>query len=147
MASNLSSEKQQETTEFLIGLIEGALARWYKGDPYRYLEMFDKENYAYFDPTINSRIDGYDAIKVHYDSIAGLVHCEDYTIEGIRVQLFDGSAVVSCNIIANNDPQILKWNSTEVFVLNSENEWRIVHSNWAFTRPMDVDFGDNKQLV
>lgn len=42
---------------------------------------------------------------------------------------------------------INKWNSTEVFQLTPENNWKIVHSHWAFMRPMDMVFDPEKQIV
>ena len=49
ITSNLEARRGQEIADLLLGLVEGALTRWYKGDPYGYLELYDKDNYSYFD--------------------------------------------------------------------------------------------------
>lgn len=147
ITSNLEARRGQEIADLLLGLVEGALTRWYKGDPYGYLELYDKDNYSYFDPAKTSRIDGFDQIKDFYETIKGVVHSSEYSIVDPRVQIFENTAVFCCNIIAHVGSDINKWNSTEVFQLTSENKWKIVHSHWAFIRPMDMVFDPEKQIV
>lgn len=147
ITSNLTTSKQHEIADTLIGLVQGALDRWYKGDPYGYLELYDRNNYSYFDPAKTSRLDGFDKIKAFYDTIKGVVYSSNYSIVDPGVQIFENSAVLCCNVIAHVGSDVTKWNSTEVFQLNSEDEWKIIHSHWAFMRPMDMVFDPEKQIV
>jgi hypothetical protein len=145
--SDLKTDRKQEIAELLLSLVEEALARWYNGDPYGYLEIYDQDNFSYFDPVRTSRLDGFDKIEAFYDTIKGIVHSSDYSIVDPSVQIFESSAVLCCNIIANVGADAYKWNSTEVFHLTSENTWKIIHSHWSFIRPMDMIFDSNKQIV
>ncbi|PJJ08612.1 SnoaL-like protein [Flavobacterium sp. 1] len=147
ITGNLDADKQQEIANLLLSLVEGALARWYKGDPYGYLELYDQDNYSYFDPSKTARLDGFNNIKAFYDTIKGVIYSTDYSIVDPSVQIFDNTAVFCCNIIAHVGSDINKWNSTEVFRLTSENNWKILHSHWAFMRPMDIVFDPEKEIV
>ena len=144
---NLNTGKQQEVAGHLLSLVQVALDRWYKGDPYGYLAIYDEENYTYFDPSKTTKIDSFDEIKAFYDTIIDLVHSSDYSIVDPIVQFLGNAAVLTCNILAHVGADINKWNSTEVFQLNANDKWKVVHSHWAFIRPMDIVFDSGKEIV
>ena len=139
--------EKNKVEEVIIGMEKAALERWYKGDPYGYLEMYDEKDFSYFDPAKDKRLDGHSDMKAFYDTIKGLVHSDKYEILTPLVQVSKDTATLSYNLVAYVGKDVHNWNSSSVFKLNDNNQWKVIHTHWSFVRPMDISFDTDKQIV
>lgn len=132
----------------IINMEKMALKEWYKGNPDGYLEIYDKDDFTYFDPNLKERIDSFDSIKDLYEkAVRGKVFSKKYEMVNPRVQISQYMTVLTYTLFANVGDNILEWNCTEVFRMDTLNEWKIIHSNWSFIRPMDMKFNPHKEIV
>jgi hypothetical protein len=136
--------KQNDAQENLLLLnrilitYKSALAEWYKGNPYEYLTLYSQDDYTYFDPVHEKRIEGYEEIKNFYDEIKGQVSCNDYEIRNPRIQKGKDIAVLTFNLYANVNGRVMTWNCTEVLRFANEKDWNIIHSHWAYALPAEL---------
>jgi ketosteroid isomerase-like protein len=123
------------TADVIIAMERAALDRWGKGDPSGFLEI-SAEDVAYFDPFQERRIDGIVALTGLYESIRGTVRVERYELIDPRVQVFDGTAVLTFNYVGyGGDGQASRWNCTEVYH-RADDGWKIVQTHWSFIKPL-----------
>jgi len=123
----------------ILALERAALERWGNGDPGGYLEL-TAEEYTYFDPTLEKRIDGLKAITEYYKPIRGLIHVDRFEFVNPNVQVHGDVAVLTFNLIDyakqadGSNYASSRWNSTEVYA-KIDGEWKLIHSHWSFTKP------------
>ncbi len=133
----MDSNKDFASAE-IIALENAALDRWGQGDPQGYLEL-DAEEVTYFDPMIESRIDGLEAMRAHLLPITGKFKIERHEMIKPKVQLHGDAAVLTSNLIdygtqpGGTETVVLRWNSTEVYA-RIGGAWRIVHSHWSYVK-------------
>ena len=120
--------------ERIIALETKALDAWHNGDPSPYLDLYSKD-FTYFDPAHERRIDGWDKIKVFYESMRGQVKMDKYEMINPVVQSTTTMAVLTYNLHSYSGEILWKENCTEVYRLEENNEWKIVHSHWSLTKP------------
>ena len=120
--------------ETIIALETKALDAWHNGDPSPYLDLYSKD-FTYFDPAHERRIDGWDKIKVFYENMRGKVKMDKFEIINPVVQSSTTMAVLTYNLYSYSGEMIWKENCTEVYRLEENNEWRIIHSHWSLTKP------------
>ncbi|MDR1200768.1 MAG: DUF4440 domain-containing protein [Tannerellaceae bacterium] len=116
--------------EKIIELEKNALEKWNNGDPSGYLALYASD-FTYFDPTLERRMDGYEAIEAYYNALTGQVQVEKSEIINPVVQATENMAVLSFNLISEYGGKAYKWNCTEVYQKNMDNEWKIVHNHWS----------------
>ncbi len=121
-------------TETIIALETVALDAWHKGNPSTYLELYSKD-FTYFDPAHERRLDGWDKIKEFYECMRGKVKMDRFEIINPIVQSTDTMAVLTYNLHSYSDETLWKENCTEVYRLEENNEWKIIHSHWSLTKP------------
>ncbi|MDR1330489.1 MAG: DUF4440 domain-containing protein [Tannerella sp.] len=114
----------------IIELEKNALEKWNNGDPSGYLALYASD-FTYFDPTLERRMDGYEAIEAYYNALTGQVRVEKSEIINPVVQATESMAVLSFNLISEYGGKVCKWNCTEVYRKNMDNEWKIVHNHWS----------------
>ncbi len=124
-------------TETIIALETAALDAWHKGNPSPYLELYSKD-FTYFDPAHERRLDGWDKIKELYESMRGKVKMDKFEMINPVVQATDTMAVLTYNLHSYSGETLWKENCTEVYRLEENNEWKIIHSHWSFTKPSIV---------
>lgn len=107
--------------------------RWSKGDPDGFLEISDPE-VVYFDPFLEKRLDGIDALRTLYDSFRGQFRIDHYDIIDPKVRVSGDMAVLTFNFVSHGAGVEQRWNTTEVYE-RKDGGWRIVHTHWAFTKP------------
>jgi ketosteroid isomerase-like protein len=118
----------------LIALEHAALVRWCRGDPSGYLEI-SAPDVVYFDPFIERRIDGWQALSEYYETIRGMISAERFEILNPLVQCSGDMAVLTFNFVSYGANQTeMRWNSTEVY-RRSASEWQIIQSHWSLTKP------------
>ena len=120
-------------TEKIIALETAALEAWLDGNPTPYLELYSKD-FTYFDPVQERRLDGWDRIKELYETMRGTVKMERFEIINPVVQLTDKMAVLTYNLQTSSGDTLWKENCTEVYRLEENNEWKIIHSHWSLTK-------------
>ncbi len=120
--------------EKIIALETAALEAWLDGNPTPYLDLYSKD-FTYFDPAHEWRLDGWDRIKELYESMRGSVKMEKFEIINPVVQHTGTMAVLTYNLHTNSGETIWKENCTEVYRLEENNEWKIIHSHWSLTKP------------
>jgi ketosteroid isomerase-like protein len=120
--------------ETIIALETGALEAWLKGDPTPYLDLYSND-FTYFDPIHERRLDGWQTVKDFYESMRGQVTMDTFEIINPIVQATDTMAVLTYNLQSTAANTLWKENCTEVYMLADNNEWKIVHSHWSLTGP------------
>lgn len=121
-------------SETIIALETKALEAWHNGDPSPYLELYSTD-FTYFDPAHERRIDGWDKIKVFYEGMRGKVKMDKFEIINPVVQSTSTMAVLTYNLHSFSGESLWKENCTEVYRLEENNEWKIIHSHWSLTKP------------
>jgi len=123
----------------IIALETRALERPFNRDPGSFLDIIAEE-YTYFDPFLDERLDDYAAIQAYYDSIAaGIESDEPAAFELIepRVQVFEDAAVLTFGYAAIDaeapppDSLVADWHTTEVFQ-RIDGEWKLISSHWSY---------------
>lgn len=125
---------KRTVTETIIALETAALDAWHKGNPSLYLELYSKD-FTYFDPAHEKRLDGWDKIKAFYESMRGKVNMDKFEIINPVVQSTGTMAVLTYNLRSYSGETLWKENCTEVYRLEENNEWKIIHSHWSLTQP------------
>lgn len=88
----MNNHKDIATT--ILSLERAALDRWGQGDPSGFLEL-SSPNVVYFDPFLESRIDGLEALTAYYESLRGKVKVDRYELINPKVQV--GKDIVVCH--------------------------------------------------
>ena len=128
-----ADEGSQAIADEVIAMERAALDRWSKGDPAGFLEI-SAPDVAYFDPFLDARIDGRDALAAHYEPLRGKVSIDRYEMENVRVQVIGEAAVLTFNFVSHGGTDdALRWNCTEVY-RRSGSLWQIVQTHWSFTK-------------
>ena len=120
--------------ETIIALETAALDAWHNGNPTPYLELYSKD-FTYFDPIQERRLDGWDKIKALYETMRGKVKMDKYEMINPVVQSTGTMAVLTYNLRSYSCQTVWKENCTEVYRLDEDNQWKIIHSHWSQTKP------------
>ena len=113
----------------LLSLERAALDRWGKGDPSGYLEI-TAPDVSYFDPFVQHRLDGIEALEAWYEPFRGKIHIDQDEIVDPRVQIIGDAAILTMHFVSYGSEGSRRWNCTEVY-RHSDGEWKIVHSHWS----------------
>ncbi len=122
----------KDPTHTIIAIEKAALDRWGKGDPSGFLEISAPE-VVYFDPYLERRIDGLEALSAYYDGIRGQVQFDRFELLNPCVQWRGELAVLTFNYVSYRAEMISRWNCTEVYRF-TEQGWRIIQTHWSFTK-------------
>ena len=117
----------------ILALERAALDRWGKGDPTGFLEI-SAPDVVYFDPYLERRIDGLDALTRYYEALRGKVHVDRYELINPKAQLCGDVAVLTFNYVSYTGEKQNRWNCTEVY-RRTDGAWRIIQTHWSFTQP------------
>ena len=123
----------EEVTTTIIELECAALERWGKGDPSGFLEICAPD-IVYFDPSLERRIDGREALARYYEPIWGKIFYDRFELLNPKVQVIGGAAVLTFNYIsygANGEQS--PWNCTEVY-RRTDDKWLIIQTHWSYTK-------------
>jgi ketosteroid isomerase-like protein len=117
----------------LIEMESQALNRWAHGDPDGFLAI-SSPDVSYFDPFVEKRLDGLDALRALYEKLRGKVQIDHFTLLAPRVQVAGDAAILTFQFESSGSGWSMLWNTTEVYRQTAFG-WRIVHSHWALNRP------------
>jgi len=124
---------QNDTTATIIALERAALDRWGKGDPSGFIEISAPE-VVYFDPFLDRRLDGLEALTRYYEAARGKVLIDRYELINPKVQLYGDIAVLTFNYVSYSGEVQNRWNCTEVYCCR-DGRWHIIQTHWSFTKP------------
>lgn len=128
----------ERDAEEILRMERDALRRWCSGDPDGFLEI-SAPDVVYFDPFLDERIDGRDALARYYDGLRGKVNVTRYEMIAPCVQFAGDAAVLTFRFDSfGGAGDAYRWNCTEVYrrdgTVPGEARWRIVQTHWSFTR-------------
>jgi ketosteroid isomerase-like protein len=133
MMSKSNKPEAETIAAEIIALESRALERWGQGDPSGFLEL-SAPDVVYFDPYLDRRIDGHDALARYYEGIRGKVSIARFELVNPVVQVIGDTAVLTFNYVSHGrDGQEHPWNCTEVY-RRSAGKWQIIQTHWSFTR-------------
>jgi len=116
----------------VVELERAALERWGKGDPSGFLEICSPD-VVYFDPELERRIDGLEALTRYYEGLRGTVSFERFELINPLVQIVGDAAVLTFNYASyGRGGAPSRWNCTEVF-RRTDDAWRIIQTHWSYT--------------
>lgn len=118
----------------IIALEKHAMREWLNGDPSAFLNIYSQD-YTYFDPSLEWKLEGFDKIKAIYDSIRGMIKEESFEILNPSVQVYGEMAVLAYNLHIHTGDKCWKENVTEVYRNEESGDWKIIHSHFSMTQP------------
>jgi hypothetical protein len=126
---------QNDMAATIIAMERTALDRWGKGDPSGFVEISAPE-VVYFDPFLECRLDGLEALTRYYEAIRGKVQIDRYELINPKIQLYGGMAVLTFNYVSYSGQVQNRWNCTEVYCCR-DRRWRIIQTHWSLTKPLN----------
>lgn len=122
-------------SETIIALEKGALEKWNQGDPSGYIDL-SAEDVTYFDPSLEQRLNGLGNLKKYYKPVEGLINVSKYEMINPNVTATNSMAVLTFRLHSYQADNVSKWNCTEVYRLEPNGQWKIVHTHWSvFVKP------------
>lgn len=116
----------------IIKLESAALDRWGKGDPSGFLEICAPD-VVYFDPSLDKRIDGLEALARYYEPVRGKIFFDRFELLNPLVQVVGDAAVLTFNYVSfGHDGKPSRWNCTEVY-RRTNGKWLIFQTHWSYT--------------
>jgi ketosteroid isomerase-like protein len=135
-----NKRKHEKDKATIIALEKQALELWNNGNPDGFIEL-SSDDVIYFDPVFENKLEGKKALEDYYNPIRGKIKIDLYKMINPVVQLSSEVAVLAYNYEAHRDSMIFKMNCTEVYRLNSSNQWKIIHTHWSFVQPNKISTG------
>jgi len=118
----------------ILALEREALRRWCDGDPSGFLEL-SAPDVVYFDPMLERRLDGLEALTAYYEPIRGKIKAQRCELQNPLVQMAGDAAVLTFNFIScDANGTEYRWNCTEVY-RRSGKDWKIIQTHWSPTKP------------
>lgn len=127
---SFSQTTNTDISETIIALEKRALEKWNQGDPSGYLNL-SAEDVTYFDPSLEQRLDGLDNLKKYYKPIEGQINVSKYEMINPKVTATNNMAVLTFRLHSYIADNVSRWNCTEVYRLEPDGQWKIVHTHWA----------------
>lgn len=116
----------------ILALERGALDRWGAGDPLGYLEI-SAPDVTYFDPFVEHRLDGRDALSAWYAPLRGSIRIEHYDMIDPKVVAWGDAAVLTFNLVSHGGGGTQRWNCSEVYRADQAG-WRLIQTHWSITQ-------------
>lgn len=127
---SFSQTMNTNISETIIALEKRALEKWNHGDPSGYLDL-SAEDVTYFDPFLEQRLEGIDSLKKYYKPIEGQINVSKYEMLNPKVIAVNDMAVLTFTLHSYKVDNISKWNCTEVYRLEPNGQWKIIHTHWS----------------
>lgn len=146
-----SSQEAPSVIQSIIEMERVALERWCKGDPDGFLEII-ADDYTYFDPTLDERLDGRAAILEIYENVRGEVSFPRFELIDPRVQVAGDIGVLTFNLKTFGpdetgvEVQSSHWHSTEVF-RRLGGEWKLISTHRSYTPPALMSMAEEGELT
>lgn len=128
--TNVSSNTRDIHAE-IIALEKQALELWNNGNPDGFIDL-SSDDVVYVDPAFERKLEGKKALEEYYNQIRGKVQIDNYKMINPVVMLSAEMAVLAYDYEAHRDGQAFKMHCTEVYRLDSLDQWKIIHTHWSF---------------
>ena len=148
LGSTLSANAQQKNMEnktlnenipeMIISLEKEALA---STDPMAFVELSDTD-VIYFDPSLETKIEGLEQLRTYYKGMQ-LPPADHFDMIRPVVQVAQNIAVLTFNLDSYLSDKVIKWNCTEVYKRNPDNQWKIIQTHWSYVKPLYKMFLSN----
>lgn len=130
--NDINNTTEEDITGKIIAMECSALDRWGRGDPSGFLEICTPD-VVYFDPHLEMRIDGREALREYYEGIRGKVSIERYELLNPLVQQIGNAAILTFNYVSYGGAEDEhRWNCTEVYERLVDG-WKIIQTHWSYT--------------
>jgi ketosteroid isomerase-like protein len=128
----------QPVEEIIIAKEKILLDEWGKGRTMIFPQNSAAE-ITYFGPSLEKRINGIKEFTKLLKPIENKFTIEKYEMLDPKVQVHGEVAVLSYNLVdysknPQGEEQKFLWNTTQVYK-QIDNDWKIIHSHWSFTKP------------
>lgn len=128
---SFSQNLKTDISGTIIALEKAALEKWNSGDPGGYINL-SADDVSYFDPSLSQRLDGIENLKKYYEPIKKAVEVHKYEMINPQVVAMQNMAVLTFNFHSYKAEGVSKWNCTEVYRLEADGQWKIIHTHWSF---------------
>ena len=126
------SVKPGEATHEVVAMECAGLDRWGKGDPDGFLEICAPD-VVYFDPGLERRIDGLEALAEYYEGLRGKIHFQRFELINPLVQVVGDAAILTFNYASYGmEVEASRRNCTEVYRRMGD-KWQIIQTHWSYT--------------
>lgn len=132
-----SAAQSDKDAQAILTIERSAFERWAKGDLSGFLDVSDPE-VDYFDPFVETRLEGLPALRALYDPMQGKIHVDRWEMINPRVIVSGDMGVLTFNFVSYSKGRTVRWNTTEVY-RRKNGQWKIVHTHWALTKPQLVN--------
>ena len=125
------STKEQEVLQTLLNQLEPVFERWYRGDPFGWLELMD-DDMSYFSPFENELLDGKEAVVANVAPIEGQIHAPKFEVQTPALKLGEDIGILTYRLFEYNDADAIAsgWKVTEVYKERG-GQWRLIHSHFS----------------
>lgn len=124
---------ESEIKTAIIALEKQALEQWNNGNPDGFINL-STGDIVYIDPAFENKLVGKKALEDYYNTIRGKVKIDQYEMINPIVQLSSDTAVLTYNYEAQRDGMVFKMNCTEVYRMDADDRWNIIHTHWSFVQ-------------
>lgn len=124
--------QQTDIPSTIISMECAALEHWIHGDPSGFLKICAPD-VVYFDPYLEKRIDGLNALTALYKEIWGKVQLDRFELLNPLVQVIGDAAVLTFNYVSFSGEIEFRWNCTEVYRRDGD-RWQIIQTHWSYTK-------------
>ena len=131
----MSVQSEKSVQDTIVGQLRAAMARWYRGDPSGYAELF-ADDVTYFAPVTDGRLEGGRNLRALFAPVAGKINIPRFELLTPKLQLHGDIGVFTYNVdeYARDGVPSARWNATEVYRRVGD-QWRIVHGHWSARSP------------
>jgi ketosteroid isomerase-like protein len=131
---SFNPREETDISKEIIALEKSALERWNHGDTRGYLDLY-ADDFVYFDPMTEKRMDGLEKITEYYKPVEGNINVTECEMVGPLVQAVENMALLTYNLRSVEGESVYHWNCTEVYRRDGEQGWKIIHSHWSLAKP------------
>ncbi|MEL5895408.1 nuclear transport factor 2 family protein [Bacteroides sp. GD17] len=117
----------------IISLEQKALAAT---DGMAFVELSDTD-VVYFDPSLEKKIEGLQQLRAHYENMSNTAPADSFEMIRPIVQVTQNIAILTFNLDSYEAGNVTKWNCTEVYRRNLDNQWRIIQTHWSLVKPIE----------
>lgn len=123
----------EDISEIIISLEKTALAAT---DGMAFVELSDTD-VVYFDPSLERKIEGLQQLRTHYENMGNMAPADSFNMIRPIVQITQNMAVLTFNLDSYEAGNVIKWNCTEVYRRNPNNQWKIIQTHWSLVQPVE----------
>jgi len=128
--SKVTDMNQEDLATAIITMEKTALEKLNKGNPSGFLEIY-ADDITYFDPFREKRFDGFEKVKIFYESMQEGFQIDSCEMIEPVVQIAGETAVLSYNLASYIGTDVFREKCTEVYRQQPDKQWKIIHSHWS----------------